>query len=68
MSLEVKVDCLLGRVETSLAASDLNLPAEVWRVEVDRFEISNVIIEARSWKKKRKLDLRYNYVKLLKIT
>ena len=59
MSLEVKVDCLLGRVETPLAPSDLNLLAEVRRVKVDWLEILDVTIEARSWEKKRKLNTKY---------
>ena len=59
MSPEVQIDCFLDRVETPLAASDLKLPAEVWRVEVDWLEISNVSVEAGSWKKNRNLDTKY---------
>ena len=60
MSLEVQVDCLLGKVETPLAPSDLNLPAEVRRVKVDWLEISDVFIEARSWEEKRKVNTKYS--------
>ena len=60
MSLEVQVNCLLGKVETPLAPSDLNLPAEVRRVKVDWLEISDVTIEARSWEKKRKVNTKYS--------
>ena len=60
MSLEVQVDCLLGKVETPLAPSDLNLPAEVRRVKVDWLEISDVTIEARSWEEKRKVNTKYS--------